>query len=316
MRRQRLGEVRIGPALRMMAVAASLAVLPQAQAQDPMSGGDAAGQASGDAGARRGQFAGMQRVGGEVTAVNGGTLTLKGEDGKPVQVVTTDNTRVMKDRGPVKVSDLHVGDGLMAFGNLDAPNHTLHAAMVMAEDAAQIKAMRDNLGKTYIAGRVTAVNLDDAKMTVERGDHVAQTIGFDETTSFKRAVRGEHNGGGAGAPAGGEAGGAGNGGGRGGYGGGAGGGMSIMADGGARLDRAFANGESITLADIKVGDNVVGTGSVKGGVFVPVHLLDSSPRPHRQPNGGGSGAAGAAGGQPSGPGPGGPGPGGPGPGGR
>ncbi len=143
--------------------------------------------AQGDRDARRAQMAGMGRVAGEVTAVTGNTLTIRTEDGTSAQVVTTDNTRVMKDRGPVRASDLHLGDGLMAFGNLDAANHTLHAAMVMATDASQVKAMRENLGKTYITGRVTAINLDDAKMTVERADHVAQTIGFDETTSFRRA---------------------------------------------------------------------------------------------------------------------------------
>lgn len=306
MRRWHVGGMRIGPALRVGVVAASLAGFGSAWAQDPLSTGQdsPAGQTGGDPGSHRGQYAGMQRVAGEVTAVNGTTLTLKAEDGHPVQVVVTDNTRVMKDRGPVKASDLHVGDGLMAFGNLDAPNHTLHAAMVMAEDAAQIKAMRENLGKTYIAGRVTAVNMDDAKMTVERGDHVAQTIGFDETTSFKRAVRHERaqgavNAGGAGAEGNG-------GGGHGGYGGGFGGGGGMMADGGAALERAFASGESITLADIKVGDNVVGTGSVKSGVFVPAHLLDSPPRPRRQPNaaaGTGSGLP-VASGQPGGTGPG------------
>ena len=31
----------------------------------------------------------------------------------------------------------------------------------------------------------------------------------------------------------------------------------------------FEGGESITLADIKVGDNVAGQGALKGGVFVP-----------------------------------------------
>ena len=293
------GSVRVGRIFGMLLIAAGLAGTVSARAQDPLPpGGDTApGQADNDSPAgRRGQFAGMQRVSGEVTAVNGGTLTIKAEDGHAVQIVTTDNTRVMKDRGPVKVTDLHTGDGLMAFGNLDAPNHTLHAAVVMAEDAAQIKAMRENLGKTYIAGRVTAVDLDNAKMTVERGDHVSQTIGFDETTSFKRAVRGERNASGA-AGNGGNPGGSGSGGGYGG--GGYGSGRGAMAEGGAGLDRAFANGESITLADIKVGDNVVGTGSVKAGVFVPVHLLESPPRPHRGPGNGG--AAGASPGTPGAP---------------
>ncbi|MGI4827801.1 MAG: hypothetical protein ACRYFU_06375 [Janthinobacterium lividum] len=295
MRNAAFDVVKSRSALQALLLLSAMAMAGTAKAQDPLSAGQNAGQDAGQdgggAGAHRGQFAGMQRVGGEVTAVNGSTLTVKAEDGHAMQIVTTENTRVMKDRGPVKVSDLHPGDGLMAFGNLDAPNHTLHAAMVMAEDAAQIKAMRDNLGKTYIAGRVTAVDLDNAKMTVERGDHTAQTIGFDETTSFKRAVRGERSGGNGGSGgAGGNTGAAGNGGGRGGF----GGGMGMMADGGAAMERAFASGESITLADIKVGDNIVGTGSVKAGVFVPVHLIDSPPRPHRQPNGGGDGGSGAA----------------------
>ena len=265
------------------------------------------GQPAGQGGGRRGQYAGMGRVMGEVTEVSGATLTVKAEDGSTVQVVTTDNTRVMKDRGPVKVADLHPGDGLMAVGNLDAGTKTLHAAMVFAEDAAQVKAMRENLGKTYITGRVTAVNLDDAKMTLERADHVAQTIGFDETTSFKRAVRNGGSGGTGGSGGEGAEGGAGANGGRGAGGGGGfgGGGMGAMALG-SGIDRAFNTGESITLADIKVGDYVAATGSVKGGTFVPLHLVDSPPGQRRQRNGNGPGQPGTPGGGPaasSGPGP-------------
>ena len=201
----------------------------------------------------RGQFNGMQRVDGEVTAVSGMTLTVKTEDGL-VQVVTTDNTRVMKGRGvTVKIADLKVGDGVMAAGNLDAPNKTLHAVMVFAMDAAQVKEMKENLGKTYIVGRVTAIDLDDAKMTVERPDHVAQTIGFDETTSFRKGGRGMRMGGAGGTAGGAAAGGA--------------------KAGGAAGAGGEQGGESITLADIKVGENVRGTGSVKGGVFVPTELV-------------------------------------------
>ena len=188
-----------------------------------------------------GEFAGMQHVEGEVTAVAGSTLTVKTGDGALMQIVTTDNTRVMKGRGvTIKTSDLKVGDGVMAAGNLDEPNKTLHAAIVFATDAAQVQAMRENMGKTYIVGRVTAIDLDNAKMTVERLDHVSQTIGFDETTSFRRGGRGQRGGLGGGAPTEGNA----------------------------------AEGDnSITLADIKVGDSVRGRGSVKGGVFVPTELV-------------------------------------------
>jgi len=221
--------------------------------------GAATSQAPDGQGGGRGQFAGMQRVNGEVTAVSGTTVTIKGEDGTVYQVTTTDNTRVMKGQGQVpgqapapgqnrgtqvKITDIKVGDGLMAAGNLDAPNKTMHALMVMATDAATLKALKDNLGKTYIAGKVTAIDVDNAKMTVERADKVSQVIGFDETTSFKRGGRGGFGGGRQGATAG---------------------------------AAPASEGESITLADVKVGDNVTGQGSVKGGTFVPTQLMVNTP---------------------------------------
>jgi hypothetical protein len=130
-----------------------------------------ASQQSGRRGGGQGRpFAGMQRVAGEVVSVAGANVTVKTEDGSTVTVVTTDNTRIMKGRGgrngadggpgTVKVADLKPGDGITAAGILDAPNKTLHAALLFAVDAAQVKAMRENLGKTYIAGRVTAIDLE------------------------------------------------------------------------------------------------------------------------------------------------------------
>jgi len=203
-------------------------------------------------------FAGMQRAAGEITAVAPGKLTVKTEDGAVMQVVTTDNTRMMKGRGEtLKFADLKVGDGVTAAGNLDAPNKTLHAAVLFVVDAEQVKAMKANLGKTYIAGKVTAIDLDNATLTVERPDHVAQTIGFDETTSFKR---GRVNVGGFG-----------------GMGGGYGGGGGQRGGGAAAGGPVVQGGESITLADIKVGDNVGGQGSVKNGVFVPAQLMVATP---------------------------------------
>lgn len=201
----------------------------------------------------RGAFAGMQRVTGEVTANAGGLLTVKTEDGT-YKVVTTENTRVMKGRGvTVKAAELQVGDGVMAAGNLEQANKTLHAAMIFATDAAQVKALRENLGKTYIAGRVTAIDLDNAKLTVERPDHVSQTIGLDESTSFRR---GRLGGGGRGYAPGGAT-------------------PDLQAAPGGQGGTPGAGGqggESITLADIKVGDQVGGQGSLKNGVFVPAQL--------------------------------------------
>lgn len=243
-----MNEIRLKPIAGVLVLATLALGAACTTAQEP----------SAQAGARRGggQFAGMQRVNGEITAVSGATITIKTEEGLTMQVVTTDNTRVMRAQGapgqggraqggfdanPIKVADLKVGDVLQAAGNLDAPNKTIHAAFVVATDGATVKAFRANLGKTYITGKVTAIDLDDAKMTVERPDHVSQTIAFDETTSFRR-------------------------------------GRGMRAGiGGDPAARGAEGGESITLADIKVGDNVSGQGVVKAGTFVPGQLTVSTP---------------------------------------
>src|SRR5271170_6320751 len=79
-------------------------------AQDlPPAGGD--GQGRGMMGSGRG-------VGGTVTAISGSTITIKTEEGDAYQVLTSANSHIMKrvDRQPepVKISDIHVGDALMA----------------------------------------------------------------------------------------------------------------------------------------------------------------------------------------------------------
>jgi hypothetical protein len=225
----------------------------------PLCAVTAKAQDGGDQSAGRGQFAGMQRIGGTITAIAGPQVTIKTVDGAIYQVVTTDNTRVMRGRGnPIKLADLKAGDGLMAMGSMDAPNKTIHAAMLVSIDADQMKKMQEaqkqqiaNLGKTLIAGRVTAIDMDNATMTVERPDGVSQTIGFDENTSFRRGR------------------------------------MIMMSNGmaatvgtgsGATNNvNAAPAGESITLADIKTGDRVAGPGELKSGRFVAKELTVMTP---------------------------------------
>jgi hypothetical protein len=167
------------------------------------------------------------------------------------------------------------------MGVLDPATKTVHAVFVGVIDAEQVKKARENMGKTYITGKVTAIDVDALKVTVLRPDGVSQVIGVDEQTSFKRGGRGmaaitsgagvidtgagEGRGNGAGT---GSGAGAGNGGG----------------------------GESITFADVKVGDSIAGRGAVKNGVFVPTELGVMDPaamgqRRRRGADGGGTGAA-------------------------
>jgi hypothetical protein len=183
------------------------------------------------------------------------------------------------------------------MGVLDAPTRTVHAVFVGVVDAEQVKKARENMGKTYITGKVTAIDMDALKVTVMRTDGVSQVIGVDEQTSFKRGGRGMAamaSGGGVIEMGGGSGGGRGMGAGAG---PGTGGGGAGTGNGGG--------GESITFADMKVGDTVVGRGALKNGLFVPTELGVMDPaatgqRRRRGADGSGTGAAPAGTGAPSG----------------
>ncbi len=218
-------------------------------------GAQARGQQQGQGGEPA--MAGMGRmVRGTVTAAAGDKLTVKTETGEVYQVALTPNTRLTKDRQPVKVADVHVGDGVGAMGEIDQPNKTVHAMFVAVVDAEQVKKAREAMGKTYIAGKVTAI--DELKLTILRADGVSQVIAVDEDTSFRKGQRGMQMafagaGGGSAPPAGSPAG---------------------------------TGGESITLADVKVGDTVAGPGALKAGVFVPTTLGVGEPGERGQGGGG------------------------------
>jgi hypothetical protein len=220
-------------------------------------------------------FAGGQMVRGTVTATSPDHLTVKTEAGEVYQVALSANTRLTKERQPVKVADIKVGDAVGAMGVLDAPTKTVHAVFVGVMDAEQVKKARENMGKTYITGKVTAIDMDALKLTVMRPDGVSQVIGVDEQTSFKRGGRGMAaiaNGGGVVDMGGGGVG-------RRGMVAGArtdGGSATPAGSGtGAGAVTATGNGgggESITFADVKVGDTVAGRGGLKNGTFVPTEL--------------------------------------------
>jgi hypothetical protein len=201
-------------------------------------------------------------VRGTVSAVTPGKITVKTEAGDIFQIAISPNTRLMKDRQPVKATEVKVGDVLGAGGEMDQSTKTLHALFVSVVDAEQVKKLRDSLGKTWIQGKITA--MDELKLTVLRGDKVIQVIAVDEDTSFKRGGRQLA--------------------------------MAMQGDGSApaRTERSGersaggtnpnGGGESITLAEVKVGDMIAGQGSLKNGVFVPTMLavMDPSQRRRRQ----------------------------------
>jgi hypothetical protein len=215
-----------------------------------------------------------QPVQGTVTAVSGSKVTIKTEAGDTYEVTPSENARVMKDREAIQVSDIKPGDMVTAMGQVDEAKKTMQAMMIRDIDAATAEKAKENLGKTYITGQITAIDSDNLKLTVERQDKVSQVIQVDEGTSFQRGMRGvaadiQAAGGMA-------AGGGGFGGGR-----GMGGGRQRAGRQGGDQAGAAAAPESITLADIKVGDMIAATGSVKNGSFTVQKMGVMQPGPRR-----------------------------------
>src|SRR5215467_6009344 len=196
-------------------------------------------------GGPRGGFMGMgSAVHGTVTAISGSEFTIRTEDGTTYKIATSPNTHIMKDRQPIKASDIHTGDVVMTGGEVDEKAHTVGAvflAVLDAEQVARMKQMQADFGKTWTAGKITAIN--DLILTIERPDKKTQTISVDENTSFQK------------------------------------------------------HRESITLADIKVGDTVTSRGALKDGNFVATQLSVVEPR--NRPFGAGPNSGSAATTQPS-----------------
>jgi hypothetical protein len=221
----------------LLAALCGLPGFAQGGAQDrPGSGQDS------DAGMARGGMAALTEHGvqGTVTAISGDDITVKTENGATFKIETGVNTRFQKQRDQIKISDIHVGDMVGAFGDKDDKAKTLGAIAVMVFDKEQYEKARADFGKTWTAGAVQSI--DETKITIQRPDKVMQTIVVDENTSFRK-----------------------------------------------RRD-------SITLADIKVGDNVTARGALQGGNFLATVLAVGGP-------GGGPGGGGFRGGaRPNGPG--------------
>ena len=124
-------------------------------------------------------------VRGTVTATAADSFTIRTDDGDIYKVLFSPNTRLMKDRQPIEASEIHVGDMLMAGGIVDAKAKTVGAVVVFDIDAAQVRNARAGFGKTWVAGKVTAIH--ELKITIERAnDKQMQVVAVDENTSFRK----------------------------------------------------------------------------------------------------------------------------------
>jgi hypothetical protein len=153
---------------------------------------------------------------GTVTEVAADHYTVKTETGETYIVHFSANTRILKqparpaakarrsarggeggERGsggggnpptPIKSTDIKVGDAIAAMGEVDATAKSVGATMVMQIDPERAKQMREmqaNYGKTWLMGKVTAI--DGVKVTLMGAvDNTQHAFVADENTTFRK----------------------------------------------------------------------------------------------------------------------------------
>jgi hypothetical protein len=122
-------------------------------------------------------------VSGAPAGKNDGSLAVKTDSGQPWKVLYGVNTRLMKGRDPIRASEIQPGDMVFAAGNVDAKKKTVGAAILIDIPAEEVRKAREGLGKTWEAGKITAIT--GTKIQVHRLDGVEQSIAVDENTSFR-----------------------------------------------------------------------------------------------------------------------------------
>ena len=204
--------------LAFAAAASAQDATPPASPQTP--GQTTGGQRSGG----RGGFGGGMGMGrgltGTVTEVAADHYTIKTDAGETYTVHYSVNTRILKQpagqRGPggsgggerergqggaggqgqgggtppqaIKPADIKIGDAIATMGEVDATAKSVGAVMVMQIDperARQMREMRENYGKTWIMGKVTAI--DGVKVTLMGAmDNAPHSFVADENTTFRK----------------------------------------------------------------------------------------------------------------------------------
>jgi hypothetical protein len=146
---------------------------------------------------------------GTITEAAADHYTIKTELGEIYTVHFSVNTRIVKqpagqprrgqgqgqgdggERTPpqaIKATDIKVGDIIAASGEVDGNAKSVGAVFVMLIDperAKEMRAMEANYGKTWLMGRVTAIN--EVKVSLAGGpDHAVHTFVADENTTFRK----------------------------------------------------------------------------------------------------------------------------------
>jgi hypothetical protein len=112
--------------------------------------------------------------GGEGQGQGGGQGQGRGSGGNPPQ--------------QLKPSDIKVGDVIQVRGDVDATDKSVGATAIVQLDPERVKQMREmeaNYGKTWLQGKVTAI--DGVKVALMGSvDNAPHTFTADENTTFRR----------------------------------------------------------------------------------------------------------------------------------
>jgi len=186
-----------------IALAFLLATLPIA-AQDPSSSPQQRDQ---HAGRRMWGGGGMMGRGvmGSVTEITPDHFTVKTESGDLYTIHYSVNTRIMRGSGgfrlsqsgndapftppvAIKPTEIKIGDAIAASGEMDPAAKSVGAVVIFQVDpetARRMREMQANYGKTWLMGRVSAIN--DANVTIQGGpDNATHTFTADENTTFRK----------------------------------------------------------------------------------------------------------------------------------
>ena len=144
-------------------------------------------------------------VTGTVTEVAPDQFTIKSESGDLYTIHYSVNTHILKGGGglrrqqqdsdvpftppaAIKPTDIKVGDAIGAAGEIDTAAKSVGAVVIFQVDPATAKRIRDmqaNYGKTWLMGRVTAIN--EVQVTIQSGpDNATRAFTADENTTFRK----------------------------------------------------------------------------------------------------------------------------------
>lgn len=158
-------------------------------------------------GGRRGMGMGGMGMGnpitGTVTEVAADHYVIKTDAGESYTVHFSANTRMMKQMiqygrevmgagvtppQPIKPTDIKVGDEISVMGEVDAAARSIGATVIIKLDpeiAKQLREMQANYGKSWLMGKVTAIN-ETTVTLLGSIDNAAHSFVADENTTFRR----------------------------------------------------------------------------------------------------------------------------------